>query len=165
MSRRSLLTIEQILNILTGTPQRIAMLTAGLTTDQLHTEANPDDWSINDVLAHLRACNDVWGGNILTIIAQDKPTIKGINPRARIKKTNYFEQEFKPSLLAFTTQRIVLLDLLDALPPESWLRTATVIDMVGKDLERTILSYADSLARHERTHLKQIERMVSTMRM
>ncbi len=131
MPRRSL-PIEQVLTLLAATPPRIAALTAGLAPDQWHSTPNPGEWSANDVLAHLRACNDVWGSNIVTIIAQDKPTFKGVNPRAWIKKTDYLEQEFQPSLLAFTTQRTALLAVLEALPPESWSRTATVIDMSRK---------------------------------
>ncbi len=163
--RSKLLTIDQILTILAQTPPRIAALTAGLAPAQLHTAPNPDEWSANDVLAHLRACNDVWGGNIATILAQDKPTLRGINPRAWIKKTDYLEQEFQPALLAFTTQRADLLAVLEKLSPESWSRTATVIDMIGKPFERTVLTYADGLARHERSHVKQIARIVSTMRL
>lgn len=159
------LTIEQILTILSGSPQRIAALTAGVAPAQLHTAPNPGEWSANDVLAHLRACNDVWGGNIVTIIAEDNPTFKGVNPRAWIKKTDYLELEFQPSLLTFTMQRTALLAVFEALPPESWSRKATVIDMIGKHLERTVLSYADTLARHERTHVKQLERIVNTMHM
>jgi hypothetical protein len=161
---RTSLTIEQILTMLAATPPRIAALTAGLVPAQLHTAPNHDGWSANDVLAHLRACNDVWGGHIVTIIAQDKPTFKGVNPRAWIKKTDYREQEFQLSLRSFTTQRTALLAALEALPPESWSRTATVIDMIGKHLERPVLSYADALARHERSHIKQIERIVNSMR-
>jgi hypothetical protein len=162
--RSRLLSIEQILTVLSGSPERIAALTAGLTPAQLQTAPNPGEWSANDVLAHLRACNDVWGGNLVMIIAQDKPTFKGLNPRAWIKKTDYLAQEFQPSLLAFTTQRTALMAALEALPPEGWSRTATVIDMIGKRLERTVLSYADALARHERTHVKQVERIVDTLR-
>ena len=103
--RVRLLTIEQILTILAETPPRIVALTASLAPAQLHSAPNPDEWSASDVLAHLRACNDVWGNNMLVIIAEDRP------------------------------------------------------------LARTVLYYADGLACHERTHVKQIERIVNTMRM
>ena len=33
------------------------------------------------VLAHLRACADVWGTCMVTIITQDQPTLRGVNPR------------------------------------------------------------------------------------
>ena len=156
-------TIEQILTMLAAAPSRIAALTAGQSPDQLHTAPSPDEWSANDVLAHLRACNEVWGGYyIMTILAQDKPTIKAINPRTWIKNTDYLEQEFQPSLRAFTKQRRKLLAVLEPLPPKDWTRTNTLIG-AGKPLQQTLISHADGLARHERAHLKQIERIINTM--
>ncbi len=163
MPERSL-TIEQILTILAQTPPRIAALTAGLLPAQLHTAPNRDEWSANDVLAHLRACADVWGGCIEVIIAQDRPTIRAVNPTTWINSTDYLEQEFQPSLHAFATQRTDLLAVLEPLAHEDWSRAATVTG-AGKVLERTVHSYAQWLARHERPHVKQIERIVNTMRM
>jgi hypothetical protein len=58
-----------------------------------------------------------------------------------------------------------LLAILKPLPPEGWTRTATVIDMVGRQFERTVYYYAEWLAHHERPHIKQIERIVNTMHM
>jgi hypothetical protein len=59
-------------------------------------------------------------------------------------------------------QRAGLLTILKPLPPEDWSRVATVTG-AGKPLVRTVLSYAQWLARHERPHVKQIERIVFTM--
>jgi hypothetical protein len=160
--RRSL-TIEQILTALGETPPRIAELTVGLTEAQLHAAPSPGEWSANEVLAHLRACADVWGNCIVTIINQDTPTIRAVNPRTWIKRTNYPEQEFQPSLQAFTEQRSDLLAVLKPLAPEMWSRLA-IVTGAGKPLERTVLFYAQWLARHERPHLKQIKRIASTMR-
>lgn len=163
MPNRSL-PIEQILTLLVEAPPRIAALSAGLAPAQLQTAPNPAEWSANDVLAHLRACADMWGNCIATIIAEDRPTIRAVNPRTWIKKTAYLDLEFRPSLRSFTTQRTNLLAVLKPLPHEGWSRTATVTG-AGKPLVRTVLYYADSLARHERPHLKQIERIVNTVRM
>jgi|tagenome__1003787_1003787.scaffolds.fasta_scaffold19286139_1 hypothetical protein len=163
MPNRSL-TPDQVLTLLAETPQRIAVLTAGLAPDQLRSKTNNDEWSANDVLAHLRACADVWGGCIVAIAAEERPVLRAINPRTWIKQTNYLEQEFQPSLRAFATQRAELLSVLEPLPPEGWARAATVTG-AGKVLERTVLFYARWLAGHERPHVKQIERIVSTMSM
>jgi hypothetical protein len=154
------LSIEQVLTLLAAAPPRLAELTAGLSEAQLHTAPGPDEWSANDVLAHLRSCADVWGACILTILAEDRPTIRAINPRTWIKRTNYLDLAFRPSLGTFTTQRAELLAVLEPLPFESWLRAATVTG-AGKVLERTVLSYAQWLVRHERPHIKQIERVVN----
>ena len=156
------LTSKQVLALLEEAPARLAALTAGLKPAQLRTAPSPDEWSANDVLAHLRACADMWGGSIVPIIAEDRPTIRAVNPRTWIDQTDYPELEYRLSLRAFTTQRADLLAVLKPLPQGSWSRTATVTG-AGKPLERTVLDYAQRLARHERPHIKQIARIVSIM--
>jgi DinB superfamily len=163
MSSKSL-TTEQVLTLLADTPSRIAALTADLTPTQLRAAPNPDEWSANNVLAHLRACADVWGNCIMVMIAEDMPTLRAVNPRSWIKKTNYLELEFRPSLHSFTTQRADLLTVLSPLPIDAWERSATVTG-AGAVLQRTVLSYAQWLARHERPHVKQVERIVNSMPM
>jgi hypothetical protein len=160
----SYLPIEKILDILKETLPRLAAMTAGLTPDQLHTIPAAGEWSVNEVLAHLRACNEVWGGYyMMTILAQDHPTIKAVNPRTWIKNTDYLEQPFSSSLRAFTRQRKRLLAVLEPLPPRDWSRTNTLVG-AGKPLQQTLHSHADGLARHERAHIKQIERIVSALK-
>ena len=163
MSGRSL-TIEQVLALLAETPPRLAALTAGLAAAQLHTAPNAGEWSANDVLAHLRSCADVWGDCMAAILAQDAPTIRAVNPTTWINGTDYLEQEFQSSLHAFAAQRSELLVVLEPLVPEDWSRAARVT-RAGKPLVRTVLSYAQWLATHERPHVKQIERIVKTVQM
>jgi uncharacterized damage-inducible protein DinB len=151
-------SIDTILERLAETPRRIAALTAGLTSAQLHAAPGPEEWSANDVLAHLRACADVWGAHIEAILAEDEPTRQGVNPRTWITKTNYLDQKFRPSLRSFTQQRTELLALIEPLPSRAWSRTATVLAW-NVPFRRTMVSFAEHLARHERTHLKQFKRI------
>jgi hypothetical protein len=153
----------QILELLAAAPARIAALTEGLTPAQLRAAPAPDEWSINDVLAHLRSCADVWGRSIATLIAEDNPTIRSINPRTWIKQTDYPDLEFRPSLAAFTAQRTDLLALLEPLPPDGWSRTATFTG-AGSPIVRTVESFAERLVVHERPHIKQIDHIAKTMR-
>jgi hypothetical protein len=44
--------------------RRTAALTGGLAPAQLQAVPAPDQWSATEVLAHLRACADMWGGCI-----------------------------------------------------------------------------------------------------
>ncbi len=157
-------TTEQVLTLLAETPLRLAALTTGLAPEELQVRPTHDEWSANEVLAHLRACADVWGNCIMAIIAEDAPTLRAVNPTTWIKKTDYLELAFRPSLRSFTTQRAELLAVLSPLPLEGWSRAATVTG-AGKVLERTVLSYAQWLARHECPHIKQVERIVNTMHM
>lgn len=156
------LTIEQILTMLAATPPRLADLTQGLPPAQLLASPEPGEWSARDVLAHLRACADMWGKCIVEILSKDRPTIRAVNPTTWIKKTDYRGQEFKPSLRAFTAQRAGLLAVLKPLEPDAWSRMAMVTG-AGKPRERTVYTYAQWLANHERSHIKQVERIVNTM--
>jgi hypothetical protein len=158
------LPTDQILTILKETPPRLAKIISGPAPAQLHTAPGAGEWSANEVLAHLRACADVWGSYyIMTILAQDNPTIKARNPRTWIMNTDYLEQDFQSSLRAFTKQRKKLLAVLESLSSKDWSRTNTLLG-AGKPLQQTLLSHADGLARHERAHLKQIERTLNTLK-
>ncbi|MDB5074043.1 MAG: yfiT 2 [Chloroflexi bacterium] len=161
---KTVFTVAQVLTMLPETPTRIAAFTAGLAPAQLRATPNGGGWSANEVLAHLRSCADVWGGCIAAMLAQDTPTLRAVDPRTWIKKTDYPGLEFLPSLQAFAAQRSELLAVLKPLAPKDWSRAATVTG-AGKVLERTVLFYAQWLARHERPHLKQIQRIANMMRM
>ncbi len=160
---RTRYTIDQIPGLLAATPRRIAEITDGLTAAQLRMSPGDDEWSTNEVLAHLRACADCWGESIMTIIAEDHPTIRAVNPRTWIKRTDYLELEFGRSLQAFAAQRARLMSALESLTSDGWSRSATVTG-AGKVLERTVLTYAEKLARHERPHIEQIAHIASALR-
>ncbi len=155
------LTVDEIMAILPETPRRIAALTDGLSAARLRTSPEPGAWSVNDVLAHLRACHDVLGGNVLRIVAEEAPAWKGMSPRAWIRKTDYPEWEFDPAFEAFKRQRTELLEVLEPLPAEAWSRTATVTGMLGETHQYSGRYYGSWLAAHERVHWKHIAQIVS----
>jgi hypothetical protein len=155
------LTVDQVLMQLKAQPEAISALIADLPRARLHRQPSPGAWSVNDVLAHLRSCSDMWGRYIAMIIAEDRPTIRAMNPTTWIKSTNYPELDFAPSFRAFVKQRAELLALLGPLPKAAWSRTATVTG-AGRPRERTVLEYAQWLANHERSHVKHIARIINS---
>lgn len=160
---REPLTSAQVLALLREHPPRIAALTADLTPAQLRRAPGPDEWSANDVLAHLRSCADVWGNCIHRILDEDTPAIRAVSPRGWITRTSYPELDFGPSFREFEAQRGDLVSRLSALPPRDWLRTARVTRS-GKVVTETVLSFAGRLAEHERHHLEQFARIARTIR-
>ncbi len=154
--------IEKVLTLLVGTPHRLASMTSGLEHARLHVKPDKDAWSVNDILAHLRACADVWGQSMLTMIAQDHPTLRYVSPRTWIRKTDYHVQEFHISLQAFANQRNDLLRSLKPLAIEGWSRGATFTGTV-QGREQTVFSYAQRMAEHETEHLEQIESILNTI--
>ena len=153
------LGVEAIMGILTMTVPRLEELTRGVPEARLHAVTDYG-WSVNDQLAHLRACHDVLGGNMLRIVREDHPAWRGMSPRAWQKKTDYFEWQFAPAFAAFRAQRAELLDVLEALPPTAWERTATVAVPPGKFYEYSTRYYGDWMARHEAGHLGHMGRIL-----
>ena len=148
-----------VINLLKTTPRRIASASRGLCDKELNWKPAADSWSVNEVLAHLRACADVWGESIKKILKQDNPTFRYVSPRTWIKKTNYMDLDFEASFLAFRKQREDLLKILQALPQEDWLRRANV-KAATKLRDETVRSYARRLADHEAGHCEQIDRVL-----
>lgn len=149
--------------ILGETVPRLTVLTEPLTPGQLRRPPEPGSWSVNEVLAHLRACHDVLGGNMLRILAEDRPAWKGMSPRAWLRKTDYPEWEFAPAFDVFKRQRAELLAVLEPLPAEAWQRTAKVTGMLGELYDYSTRYYGDWMAGHERAHLRKLPRIIATV--
>jgi len=77
---RSVLRREQVLTLLAQTPPRTAVLTADLRPEHLHATPPDGGWSAREVLAHLRACADVWGDCSAAMVTHDTPTLRAVKP-------------------------------------------------------------------------------------
>ncbi len=150
--------IEITLNRLTETPGRIAAATEALSDKQLHRRPDAKTWSANDILAHIRACADVWGETMAIMLQEDEPTLKHVSPRTWLKKTDYLELPFRDSFQSFADQRRLLLETLNDLAFADWSRGATI-----KGRRHTVFSQARRMALHEATHCEQFEALVDTL--
>jgi hypothetical protein len=148
--------VDKLLRSLEAVPRHLASLIAGLDDARLRRRPRIDAWSANDVLAHLRACADVWGGSIATMIERDHPTPRYVSPRTWIRKTSYPELAFQPSLEAYAAQRDDLVRSLRSLAIGDWARGATFTGTT-RGRAATILGYVRRIVAHEREHLEQIE--------
>ena len=157
-----ILTVGEVMDILTTTVPRLEELTAGVVDAHLYARTGYG-WSVNDQLAHLRACHDVLGGNMLRIVREDHPAWKGMSPRAWQKKAGYVDWAFDPAFEAFRAQRAALLGVLEPLPLEGWERTATVTVPPHSVYEYSTRYYGDWMAGHERAHLKHIARVLDEL--
>jgi DinB superfamily len=148
-----------VLNLLSETPKHIARIVRGCSDQQLHRRPEADAWSAQEIVAHLRACAEVWGRSIDRMLAEDHPTIRYVSPRGWIKKTDYLTISFPETLRAFSQHRVVLVGTLSKLRASDWARGATfTATTLGR--EATVLSYAMRIADHEVRHLDQLRRTV-----
>lgn len=154
--------IDKILQRLEETPRRLALVMSQRQTVLLHDKVEQEEWSMDEILAHLRVCAEVWGKSILTMLAQDQPTLRYVSPRTVAKKRNYATQPYQESFQAFAKQRHDLLQALQALNQDGWSRGATFTGTT-RGREQTVYSYAQRIADHESEHLAQIDNLLKTM--
>ncbi len=160
---KELMPPAAVLAQLSAQPGQIAAMTAGLSESELRTVPEPGEWSCVEILGHLRACGDVWGGYVDRMLNEDHPAFRYLSPRTWIRKTDYNQQDFASSFKAFNGQRDKLLAVLTALKPQAWQRGATV-KTANRTYERTVHYYAHNLANHEGIHLPQIAKTVRAVR-
>jgi hypothetical protein len=154
-----LLPTDEIVRVLAAGPDMIRAAAATLTDEELAERMEPDEWSPNEILAHLRACQDVWGDSRMArMLAEDHPTMRAVNPRTWLEQTDYRELPFQRSLAAFAAQRDSFIRIISGLSPDQWTRAGTFTGG-GRPREYTVHTEADGLARHERSHVRQIERL------
>jgi hypothetical protein len=149
-------TTTQLIGALSIAPRLFGKVRRSLSNAQLNARADAGTWSINDILAHLRACADVWGGSIDAMLEREHPTLRYHSPRAWMRKSGYQALAFLVSLAAYARQRKALIARLRALTPEAWARGAT---FTGTTLgrEHTVASYVARIVAHEREHCEQVE--------
>lgn len=147
--------IEKHLDLLTRTSRRITNATDGLEAARLQARTQKQPWSINDILAHLRSCADVWGEGIEAMLAEEKPTIPYRHPRQWIRQTDYPDLPFRASFEAFVAQRRKLLKVLKGLSFEEWSRAAII-----QGREHTVFTQVRRMALHEQAHCEQIESLL-----
>ena len=143
------------LRLLEEAPIRIERATAGEDAARLHRRTDGEPWSVNDILAHLRAAADVRERFIDAMTTGGHSTLRYESPRSELRKTDYVELAFSENLAAFMTRRAALVDRLRRLPAEGWSRGSLI-----RDRSETAASYVRHLTEHETVHCDQIEALV-----
>ena len=120
--------IEKHLKLLEEIPRRIKSVTHELDDAHLQFKTDKKSWSVNDILAHLRSCSDLWTHSIYAMLAEHEPVFSDIDERKWAKVTRYAELPFAESFQAFSFQRENLLRVLKSLPFESWEKSAIIFE-------------------------------------
>jgi hypothetical protein len=154
------LDIESILEHLASIPSAIREATSALADGDLDRQLEPGEWSVNEILAHLRASATVRGEQrIGRMLTEDEPTIRTISPRRFPGTAEFLGMPFDDSFAAYVAQRDALLDRLRQLRSGDWQRGAVLTGLHTVRRE-TVQNEASALAQHEAVHLEQIRRLV-----
>lgn len=152
--------INAVLSLLAETPGQLTSLIAEFDETHLYTPSGQKTWSVSEILAHLRACADVWTFSIYAMLTEENPILPDINERKWAKVTAYARLPIALSLQAYTFQREELLRVLRPLPKDGWERSAlTTLD----EQNYTVFTQARRMALHEQNHAQQIAELLQKL--
>lgn len=133
-------------------PERVSEEVRGLSEEELRFRPAEGEWSLKEVIGHLRDFAEIDHERLRRMITQERPILPGYDQEALVRERNHQEADLQAvvdELASFRRQTVhTLTELVDA----SWTRTA-------RHLERGIFSirqFVEQLVRHEATHVEHI---------
>ena len=149
---------HDLLDALNATPETLTGLLAGVSQAQAQSAKGGDEnWSVVEVVCHLRDAEEISFQRTLAMRDQDVPTIIGYDQEALAREREYRHADLRIALSGFIAIRQQHLSVLSALTPEQWQRA-------GEHNEFgpiTIFEMIVHKASHDAIHCAQIARQLA----
>jgi hypothetical protein len=149
-------TTGEAIDALRLMPELLAITVRHLTPEQVRKQPAKEEWSILEVVCHLRDIEEVCYNRFVALRDVDDAVVKGANALALAEAGNYLADDLDRALAAFSEKRQKHLADLRALTPEQWERT-------GRHVTNgpiSILNNTLHAAWHDTNHLAQIARLL-----
>jgi len=134
-------------------PVRIAAALAGWDDARLRAPTAPGEWSAAEILAHVRASDDILAGRVPMLLARDEPPLPAFDERRWAIAVRYAALDVRASLAVYAGRRAELVGLLRQLPAEDWQR-AGISEVRGRI---TLADEVRLLVEHEDEHSAHFE--------
>ena len=148
---------DELVQRFAATPGRLARAADGVDAARLHSSPAEGEWSPRDILAHLRASDDILAPRLIQILVRDQSPLPAFDERRWAEVVGYRGIEFQALLATFAARRAELAAMLSRLAPEDWQR-AGLHEERGP---RTVLQLLRVLLQHEEEHVAQIEALLA----
>lgn len=110
-----------LIAVLAATPAAFDTLARGLSTRQWEQRPEPTEWSVTEILCHLRDVDaEVNLPRIEKVLAGDNPFLPGINSDTWTDERKYCNQDGQLALSEFIMSRVEILNRLKSLTPVQW---------------------------------------------
>lgn len=151
---------DELIDDLADAAEVIADLVDSLPVDTRRRRPADDEWSVAEIVGHLRAADAIWSPRILNAIVHDGVHMPDVDERAMQAVLDAGGLGLADQVTAYAFARAELVGILRALTDDEWSHVcvhATRADMAVVDL-------ASTLARHEAEHLEQLQRTAASLR-
>jgi DinB family protein len=148
-----MLMLENVLEILASTPEKLRRELAAMTPRQMRTRPAPGKWSVQEILAHLDDVEEIgMRARVAAMIEREEPRLLAFDQEKRALERRYDRKDPRKSLASFIRQRRSNLKWLRTLRPAE-LRRKGIHQKVG---EVTAAEMIHEWAFHDLGHLKQV---------
>jgi len=143
---------------LAQTVPQIKAMTTGLNLDHLRCRPDSTEWSINEIICHLRDVDqEVHLPRLHSLIVEEEPFMPGVVSDNWVIERNYQAQDPQAALAAFTSARAELLGLLPLTDSPVWQRRGRHT-FFGPT---SFLELCCLIVEHDDLHIQQIQATVS----
>jgi uncharacterized damage-inducible protein DinB len=140
---------------LAAAPGRLRAVGAGLSEGQHRHRPEPDQWCLNEIMAHLlHVETELFQPRLRRILAEDHPRFAPFSPEPWARERDHSVEPFDESLQAFEWARAATLDFLRGLPEAARER----VGVSGFFGPMTLQQYATHIPDHDIEHLAQMAR-------
>ena len=144
---------RDLLEALKATPETLTRLLTGLSDAQVRSAKGGDEnWSIVEVVCHLRDAEEFFLMRMQTMRDRDNPLIVGYDQEALARERNYKTADLPTALAAFRALRQQSITEFSKLSAEQWQRPGRHSELG----QITIFAQAIHHACHDSIHCAQI---------
>jgi FMN phosphatase YigB (HAD superfamily) len=144
---------QAILATLQATPAVMSSLCRNLSPEQWSYHPEPEEWCIAEIACHLRDVDiEVNLPRLKKIIQEDNPFLAGMDTDRWNIERQYHYQDGLEALQVYIRARQEMLQMLKAIEPENWQRTARHSIFGRTDLTELV----SFIAGHDRLHIQQV---------
>jgi hypothetical protein len=143
------------LDVITETPRLLAQLVETIGPERLEVSPAPGKWSARDILCHLTDCEMVFGFRFRQTLAEDHHMIQPFDQDLWAR--SYSSSDARLALAALTALRAWNVALIRSVKPADLFKPVTHPER-GTMTFQTII---ETMAGHDRNHIKQIEAIAS----
>lgn len=143
---------REIVAYLRSVPDEAEAVCAGLSDEQMRRRPGADEWSLIELVCHLRDWASEEGVRIRRLVEEDNPTLVPYDEQAWAAERRYREEDVRRGLTAMRAYCTGLAYQLEGLPDEQWERPGFHPEM-GRV---TVRSRAEAQVAHARDHLAQM---------
>jgi DinB superfamily len=148
---------HELIEALNATPEILQGLLSKITVAQARSAKGGDEnWSVVEVICHLRDAEEISLGRVKTVRDQDCPRIARYDQEVLARERNYREDDPHTALKAFAGFRKQHTAVLSALSVEEWERSGE-FEAFGK---MTISAHTIHKLYHDSVHCAQIARQL-----